>query len=502
MTKGRDTHATGRGRATRLLVVALVLAAVVSLAVPASASALSPALQVRQKADGVLRAAPARIASDATADGAEAAGRDAAVSVSAVETGTIGPDGTPVYQYAIALARGDRLTCSLDADTGTDFDLHLLWPDATGPDDLRVAAAAVGLAYPDVLVFDVAQSGSYLLVVHPISGSGDFTLTWGITAAGGPTEVLRIAGADRFQTAVKASEAMFVAGSSADAVLASGSSFADSLSAAGLAGALGCPLLLTQPKALPASVVAELERLGASDVHIVGGTSAVAPAVAEALASAGYDVFRYAGADRYATSAAVAAAVDALSPVPPTRAFVARGDHFADALVVSPLAYSQGYPILLTPTDHLHPAASASVTRSGYEGVIIAGQVTAVSANTEGQLKALLPAPGAVVRVGGPDRYATAEMIARHAIAHYWAVPDWTGLASGADFPDAVAGGAAIGAQGGVLVLTRPATLSSQAHAMLSESDADGLLDHVTIFGGTVAIAAPVETSVRQLVTP
>jgi hypothetical protein len=37
---------------------------------------------------------------------------------------------------------------------------------------------------------------------------------------------------------------------------------------------------------------------------------------------------------------------------------------------------------------------------------------------------------------------------------------------------------------------------------MLSESDADGLLDHVTIFGGTVAIAAPVETSVRQLVTP
>jgi putative cell wall-binding protein len=188
--------------------------------------------------------------------------------------------------------------------------------------------------------------------------------------------------------------------------------------------------------------------------------------------------------------------------VPPKRAFIARGDDFADALVVSPLAYSTGYPILLTPTARLHGAAANAITTAGYEGVIIAGQVSAVSSGTERELKALLPAAGAVVRVGGSDRYATAELIARYAVEHYWALPDWTGIASGTDFPDAVAGGAAIGAQSGVLVLTAPASLSSRAHAFLQGVDDSGLLDHAVIFGGTKAVSAPVETAVRQVVGP
>lgn len=489
MTQGRDIHGACKAAPARAAVVVLAVAMLLPFALPAQASARSASALVRDKAAGVVSDAPSAIP---TVD----------LAVAATETGTIGLDGLPVYQYLITLAAGDRLTCTLTADAGTDFDLHLLWPDASSPDDPRVAAAAVGVSYPDAMTFDAAWPGTYQLVVYPVSGAGDFSVSWSITDAGGVTSVERLAGTDRFHTAVRASETMFIAGSSVDVVLASGSSFADSLSAAGLAGALGCPLLLTRPASLPGSVAGELARLKTTDVHIVGGPAAVGAGVEQTLRSAGYEVFRYQGSDRYTTSAVVAAAIDALSPVAPRRAFVARGDDFADALVVSPLAYSQGYPILLTPTGRLHGAAAGAIAASGYEGVIIAGQLSAVSAATERELKALLPAPGSVVRVGGSNRYVTAELIARYAVEHYWALPDWTGIASGTDFPDAVAGGAAIGAQGGVLVLTSPASLSANARSFLVDADGTGLLDHAVLFGGTKAVSAPVEAAVRQVVAP
>ena len=446
----------------------------------------------------------ARLEADRKAAGTGEGAHDALVGVlsgGAVESGTIGPVPDQVYQYQITLAEGDRLTCSLTAPAGTDFDLHLLWPDSLDPHDPRLAAAALGTAYPDVLSFDCAAAGTYLLVLKPVYGYGDFTIEWSVGTAAGDGQVVRVWGGDRFATAVNASERTFSAGSSRDVVLASGTSFADSLAACGLAGALGCPLLLTQATVLPAVVASEASRLGVDDVHIVGGVSAVSANVQSALVASGHKVFRYQGTDRYSTAATVARAVIGLSPSSPQRAFVARGDLFADALVVSPLAYSQGYPVLLTRTDTLSDPTADIIATGGFEEIIIAGRETAVSAAVATRIGALMSGPDSVARLGGGDRYETAVLIADHGISHFWAVPDYTGVASGVDFPDAVCGGAALGAQGGVLVLTAPSSLGPSAREFISRMSGLGLVDHALLFGGTSALSARVENELAEEVS-
>lgn len=474
-------------RRSRCGIVLILVVLAGQLILPTSAVALSARMQADRKASGHrldvedLQVKP--------------------LAGGVVESGTIAPGSSEVYQYEIALAEGDRLTCSLTAADGTDFDLHLLWPDWSDPDDPRLAAAALGTEYPDVLSFDCAAGGTYLLVLKPIFGYGDFTIEWSVSTASGDGQVVRVWGGDRFATAVNASERTFSSGSSRDVVLASGTSFADSLAACGLAGALGCPLLLTQAAVLPAVVAAEASRLGVDDVHIVGGVSAVSAAVQSALVRTGYEVFRYQGADRYSTAATVAQAVIGLSPSAPQRAFVARGDLFADALVVSPLAYSQGYPVLLTRSDALSDPTAGIIATGGFEEIIIAGRETAVSAAVAARIGSLMPDPDSVARLGGADRYATAVLIADYGIAHFWALPDYTGVASGVNFPDAVCGGAALGAQGGVLVLTTPSALGLSAREFISRMAGLGLVDHALVFGGTSALSARVENELAAEVS-
>jgi len=247
---------------------------------------------------------------------------------------------------------------------------------------------------------------------------------------------------------------------------------------------------------VPSEVFAELARLGTSDVHIVGGPAAVSDGVVRALETAGYTVYRYGGSTRYDTARIVALAVNGLSVDTPDHAFIARGDLFADALVVSPLAYSQGYPILLTRSGVLAPEAESALTATGIPKVIIAGGLSAVSAPVQRELDAILGSEN-VTREGGVDRYETAVRIASLGIRSFWALPDYTGVASGTNFPDAVTGGAAIGAEGGLLVLTRPTLLPQSSVLFVNDMDDQGLLDTAVIFGGTSAVSSDVETQLR-----
>src|SRR5437773_576973 len=85
--------------------------------------------------------------------------------------------------------------------------------------------------------------------------------------------------------------------------------FADALAAAPAAVASGSPVLLVDHDAVPAPTAAELDRLRPRRITVLGGAAAVADTVLDRLEvfSTG-PVTRVAGADRYATAAAVAAA--------------------------------------------------------------------------------------------------------------------------------------------------------------------------------------------------
>jgi hypothetical protein len=89
--------------------------------------------------------------------------------------------------------------------------------------------------------------------------------------------IVRIAGSNRYETAVNVSKEMFPSGA-AHVVVASGAGFADALVAGPFATGKG-PLLLTDPKTLPEVVRREIQRLKPKKITIIGGANAVSDVV-------------------------------------------------------------------------------------------------------------------------------------------------------------------------------------------------------------------------------
>jgi putative cell wall-binding protein len=93
--------------------------------------------------------------------------------------------------------------------------------------------------------------------------------------------VVRLAGADRYATAVAISKTFFTRPPSV--YLATGANFPDALSAVPAAGRAGSPLLLVQRDVLPASVASELVRLHPPRCYLSGGTAMIGDAVVSQL---------------------------------------------------------------------------------------------------------------------------------------------------------------------------------------------------------------------------
>lgn len=236
----------------------------------------------------------------------------------------------------------------------------------------------------------------------------------------------RIAGPDRYQTAVDLSRAAFP-GTAPAVVVARGDSFADGLAAGPLAALVGGPVLLTSRDTLPASTAGELRRLQPSSIYVVGGSGVIAHGVVEEIrAATGRGPRRVAGDDRFAT----AAAVGALFPTGAPRAYVANGRTFHDALAGGAAAAIAGAPLLLVQPDTLPASAAAALERLRPAEIVVLGGAGAVGAAVEQQLRARAP----VRRLEGPDRYATAAAIAEDAGVRSEVI-----LVTGDSYPDALA---------------------------------------------------------------
>lgn len=398
--------------------------------------------------------------------------------------------------YSIDLSRGDRLTLDLAGAPGTDYDLYVYGPNATDIYAVLPVAWSDDAISTERLVFDCAAAGIYYVEVRAFSGSGQYTLT----AALGDTPVFtgsdRLSGADRYETAIKASAETFAPKSVQTVVIATGQDFPDALSASALAGAYHAPILLTRTAALPAGLLAEIDRLGATKVDIVGGTSVVSPAVETALKQAGLTVYRVAGSNRYQTSAAVARRIQTvMGKRSALTAFVVNGENYADATAVSPYAYSQVFPVLLTQPKALSGDTAAVAAEIGVTHAVIAGGTSVVSADVAARLDAV-PGVQTVHREGGANRYETTTKIAQYAVGMFWASNEQVGIATGADFPDALGGGAVIGSQGGVLLMTQPTVLAPPTAAYLGTAKAD-VVD-VSIFGGAKAVSDAVKSAITS----
>ncbi len=95
--------------------------------------------------------------------------------------------------------------------------------------------------------------------------------------------VTRLAGADRFATAVQVSRASYGTAGSDAVFVATGSNFPDGLASGPVAALVPGPILLVNPTALPSIVASELDRLDPAKVFVLGGTSAISDGVVRSI---------------------------------------------------------------------------------------------------------------------------------------------------------------------------------------------------------------------------
>jgi putative cell wall-binding protein len=266
------------------------------------------------------------------------------------------------------------------------------------------------------------------------------------------------------------------------ALVASGENFPDALAAAPLAAFYDAPILLTQRDAVPAVTSAALEELGVADVILLGGTAAISQGVFNSLAGGPWQVSRYAGSDRYATAALFA--LDAF-PAGADVALVASGENFPDALAASPLAAFYDAPILLTQRDAVPAVTSAALEELGVADVILLGGTAAIS---QGVFNSLAGGPWQVSRYAGSDRYATAALFALDAFP---AGADVALVASGENFPDALAASPLARALGAPILLVERDAVPAVTQSALLDLD----VGDVILLGGTAAISQEVFNS-------
>ncbi|WP_370327301.1 ScyD/ScyE family protein [Euzebya sp.] len=294
-----------------------------------------------------------------------------------------------------------------------------------------------------------------------------------IPSAASAAVVQRLEGDDTVSAALAWSQFAYPDGGVTTALLGRADDFPDALSAGGPQGQAetGAPLLLTPTDALDPAVAAELERLGVTDVVILGGVNAISADVEAALTEAGYTVTRLEGPERIATAVAVAEATYPQA----TAAVLARAQAdaedpsraFADSLAAGALAASLQAPVLLTPTGELDADVLAYLTEAGVETVYVIGGELAISADVEA---ALTEAGFTVQRVGGDNRAATAVAVAMTQFTQ--GPPNAVALIEGSG-PDAWASGlpaaAASATQGIALLLTAGETLPPETEGTLAQ---------------------------------
>jgi len=188
---------------------------------------------------------------------------------------------------------------------------------------------------------------------------------------------------------------------------------------------------------------------------------------------------RIAGEDRYTTATALSAS--AFKPGVPV-VYIATGSTFPDALAGAAAARMHGGPILLTLPTSVPAATKTELARLRPGRIVVLGGPSAIADRVVTDLRAYTT--GAVSRVWGADRHATAAAISASAFPSASVVY----VATGADFPDALAAGAVAAAAKAPLLLVRSSAVPAATAAELSRLKPS----RIVIVGSTGSVSSGV----------
>ncbi len=297
----------------------------------------------------------------------------------------------------------------------------------------------------------------------------------------------RLAGGDRIGTSLAVSRHSFPERTNV-VVLATAYDFPDALAGTPLAHAVGGPLLLTHSTGLDPRVAAEIDRLGAKKVFILGGYGAVSKTVEDQVLqqTSAVSVERLGGNDRYQTARLIGMRLQDFSG---TRGevFVVSGTDWPDAVGAAPLAAVRGVPIVLASGDYLRPEMTSLIEAWETSSSVIVGGTGAVSKAVEEEL----PDP---TRIGGVNRYETSVLVAEYGLTQ-GLLPHRVLFATGEAFPDALCASALAARVRGPVILLPHDALTLPARGFLEEHGTKAT--DVFFIGGEGALSSSIPRWVR-----
>lgn len=329
-------------------------------------------------------------------------------------------------------------------------------------------------------------------VVWP--GTQALGATWPSGSVRVALDARRVAGSDRYGTAVATARDGFPAWTGVShVIIASGEtrSIADALAAGGLVWAYDAPLLLVQSGSVPASVRTALSEIrsanGTVTVTVVGGPRSVTAACVgqiKSIVGAANVEQPWTTGDRFTVAAGIARRMQAVaaadSRVLPGQVLIANGTNvagFADALALSAISARTGAPVLFVMRDRVPTATSSALSSLAPTETIVAGGTAVVPA-------AVFTGVGGTARWAGSNRYATAVSVASQSRARGWLTAPGVGIAG--SVIDAVTGATVSGRAGEAMLFTERSRVSKPPALYLDELD--GVVTSATVYGGAAAV--------------
>ncbi|MCT8977240.1 cell wall-binding repeat-containing protein [Clostridium sp. CX1] len=290
----------------------------------------------------------------------------------------------------------------------------------------------------------------------------------------------RLSGGDRFETAKRIAEE-YNSGTVENVVITSGYSFTNALSGSVLAKKLNAPILLSggmdeENTSAIEYIKAHLKEKG--KIYILGNEGNANERIIIRLKALGYnDIKILQDGEKYGS---VKAINDELNTNRGTPVIIASGNAFADGLSISAVAAAKGYPIILSDVDSLPLESEETIKNIRPSKIYIIGGTGAVSDNVKDRVRKLSGASEEnVIRIWGENRYSTSVNIAKTFKLDGKVIT----MASGENFPDALAG-SILAAK-----LNAPLILIGENNNEQKKFIDEGQCTEQIIFGGTASVS-------------
>ncbi|WP_143554054.1 cell wall-binding repeat-containing protein [Serinicoccus sp. CUA-874] len=247
-----------------------------------------------------------------------------------------------------------------------------------------------------------------------------------------------------------------------------------------------CPRSYLAPRC--AAVVGRAQLYGGGSHLVPSYTATLTDPLHQRLHETGVAAYRpsvdrVGGTDRFSTAALLARSAE-----PGGRVFLTSGRDFPDALAAAAKAGARGEAVLLTGGARLPAATRAALLRLEPSEILVVGGEGAVPRTVLDEAAELAPTE----RVSGPGRYETAAAVAQvEPVQRRGSVF----IATGEDFPDALAAAARAGQQEAPVLLVRHDEIPEATAAALRDLDPA----RIVVVGGEGAVAGTVEEDLEEL---